>query len=268
MSSDDEFDKLVTASVKKNREKRKLNRAGKAIKLNFDLEDSPRPALPKPSVTREIDTTAESDGLENFFDKLRVEDELRNTPKYPSRPLPPMKKFIVSDNDSDSDDDFEKTSIIEPEQNYSTESDDSSDDSDNVPELDKTVELISRPKDEDNFKENIRQKNKTKRLPSNKDDSIYISSDSDDFIIKKTPRRKQILTPTAKTPINLTPLPNPNDRVDMTPCTPEQIRKTLFPKKNSRIKTPKPKKTPLTPMEKIIKKDEKVDFSPASRRKL
>ena len=163
MSSDDEFDKIVTASVKKNREKRKLNRAGKGIKLNFDMEDSPRPpALPKPSVTREIDTTAESDGLESFFDKLRIEDELRNTPKYSSRPLPPMKKFIVSDNDSDSDDNFEKTSIMEPEQNYSTESDDSSDDSANVPELDKTVEFITTPNDEDNFKENIRQKNRTK----------------------------------------------------------------------------------------------------------
>ena len=255
-SSDEDFARLVTASAKRNKEKRRINRATKGIKLNFD---SPKPSetertLPRP--TPRLDSTGGSDGLESFLDKLRLDDERRKTPKYPNKPVTPMHKFIVPDHESDSDD-FEKTSIIQPDPTYSSES---SDDEIGPPaELEKTVEIVT--DEECDSKENIRAKARTVRLPSGKDDEIFISSD-EEFVIKKTPK-KQYLTPSNKTPKNRL---KSNDLVILKPCTPEDVRRALAPK-TPRMKTPKSDVKPLTPLEKILKKDAKIDFSPASRRK-
>lgn len=103
MSSSDEFDKIVTDSVKKRRRQKKLG-IPKPIPILFDSPNLPKktPATPNPPAESDSDM----DELENFFTKM----------KTPSRaiskvPLTPMKDFIVPDG-VESEDDFEKTSII------------------------------------------------------------------------------------------------------------------------------------------------------------
>jgi len=103
MSSSDEFDKIVTDSVKKRRRQKKLG-IPKPIPILFDSPNHPK----KPSAT--LNPPAESDSdmdeLEKFFTKMKTPS--RSVPKVP---VTPMKDFIVPDG-VESEDDFEKTSII------------------------------------------------------------------------------------------------------------------------------------------------------------
>ena len=103
MSSSDEFDRIISDSVKKRRRQKKIG-IPKPIPINFDSPNPPKsvPCPPKPAA----ESDSEMDELENFFEKM----------KTPSRsvsrvPLTPMKDFIVPDG-VESEDDFEKTSNI------------------------------------------------------------------------------------------------------------------------------------------------------------
>lgn len=103
MSSSDEFDKIVTDSVKKRRRQKKLG-IPKPIPIVFDSPNLPKKLFPTPNPPAESDSDV--DELEKFFTKMKTPS--RSVPKAP---VTPMKDFIVPDG-VESEDDFEKTSII------------------------------------------------------------------------------------------------------------------------------------------------------------
>ena len=102
MSSSDEFDKIVTDSVKKRRRQKKLG-IPKPIPIVFDSPNLPKKFSPNPPPA---ESDSDVDELEKFFTKMKTPS--RSVPKAP---VTPMKDFIVPDG-VESEDDFEKTSII------------------------------------------------------------------------------------------------------------------------------------------------------------
>ena len=106
MSSSDEFDRIISDSVKKKRRQKKLG-IPKPIPINFDSPNTPK-ANPNPGSkpNRPGDSDSEMDELENFFEKMKTPSR-----SVPRAPVTPMKDFIVPDG-VESEDEFEKTSII------------------------------------------------------------------------------------------------------------------------------------------------------------
>ena len=106
MSSSDEFDRIISDSVKKKRRQKKLG-IPKPIPINFDSPNPPKANPnpgPKPNPPEGSDS--EMDELENFFEKMKTPSK-----SVPRVPVTPMKDFIVPDG-VESEDEFEKTSII------------------------------------------------------------------------------------------------------------------------------------------------------------
>ena len=104
MSSSDEFDRIISDSVKKKRRQKKLG-IPKPIPINFDSPAPPK-ANPNPGPNPPGDSDSEMDELENFFEKMKTPSR-----SVPRAPVTPMKDFIVPDG-VESEDEFEKTSII------------------------------------------------------------------------------------------------------------------------------------------------------------
>ena len=81
MSSSDEFDKIVTDSVKKRRRQKKLG-IPKPIPILFDSPNLPKKPSTTPNTPAESDS--DMDELEKFFTKMKTPS--RSVPKVPVIP--------------------------------------------------------------------------------------------------------------------------------------------------------------------------------------